>query len=172
VTLLADGRSAWLAGSVLPQAKAAVSRIEQDRWPVTDAAADTPVLVIDGAAFGDFEGFQREFSLLLEDYAWQGNLDAFNDILRGGFGTPESGFMLRWLNSDLSVRALGYEATRRHLEGLLQTCHPSNVDHVRQRIDTARRGEGPTLFDEIVEIIRGHGSGGDEEEDGVVLELL
>jgi hypothetical protein len=31
---------------------------------------------------------------------------------------------------------------------------------------------GPTLFDEIVEIIREHGPGGRESEDGVVLELL
>jgi hypothetical protein len=57
---------------------------------VTDAA-DMPVLVVDGPAFSNFAGFQREFSMLLEDYAWQGSLDAFNDILRGGFGTPESG---------------------------------------------------------------------------------
>jgi Barstar (barnase inhibitor) len=131
-----------------------------------------PVLVIDGARFSDFAGFQREFSALLDDYAWHGNLDAFNDILRGGFGTPETGWVLRWLNSDLSRRALGYEATLERLEALTQTCHPSNLGAVRRRIDMARRKAGPTLFDEIVEIIRGHGPGGDEEEDGVVLELL
>jgi RNAse (barnase) inhibitor barstar len=139
---------------------------------VADAPANVPVLVIDGASFRDFEGFQREFSALLEDYTWHGNLDAFNDILRGGFGTPETGWVLRWLNSDLSRRALGYEATLERLEARLKACHPSNVDHFRQRIDMARRGEGPTLFDEIVEIIRVHGPGGEEQEDGVVLELL
>ncbi len=132
--------------------------------------ADTPVLVIDGAAFSDFEGFQREFSALLERHAWNGNLDAFDDILYGGFGTPVNRWVLRWLNSDHSRRALGYEATLERLETLLKTCHPSNVDHLRQRIDMARRREGPTLFDEIVEIIRCHGRGG-EEQGGVVLEL-
>jgi hypothetical protein len=105
-------------------------------------------------------------------YAWHGNFDAFNDILRGGFGTPETGWILRWLNSDLSRRALGYEATLERLEALVKTCHPSNIDHRRQRIDMARRREGPTLFDEIVELIRVHGPGGEEEEHGVVLELL
>jgi hypothetical protein len=139
---------------------------------VADAPADPPVLVIDGSAFSDFEGFQREFSALLEDHAWHGNLDAFNDILRGGFGTPATRWVLRWLNSDLSRRALGYEATLDRLEALVKTCHPSNIGHFRQRIDAARRGEGPTLFDEIVDIIRVHGPGGEEEEDGVVLELL
>jgi RNAse (barnase) inhibitor barstar len=130
-----------------------------------------PVLVIDGATFDDFEGFQREFSALLDDYTWHGNLDAFNDILRGGFGTPETAWVLRWLRSDLSRSALGYEATVERLEALLTTCHPSHVDAVRARIDMARRRQGPTLFDEIVEIIRVHGAGGLEAEDGVVLEL-
>jgi hypothetical protein len=49
-----------------------------------------PVLVIDGAHFSDLDGFTREFSRLLVNYTWRGNLDAFNDLLRGGFGTPEN----------------------------------------------------------------------------------
>jgi hypothetical protein len=139
---------------------------------MTNPSAHLPVLVIDGAAFSDFDGFAREFSRLLGDYTWRGNLDAFNDILRGGFGTPESGCVLRWLNSESSRVALGYEATIRRLEGLLLTCHPSNRPHVETRIRRARRGEGPTLFDEIVEIIQYHGPGGNESEDDVRLELL
>ncbi|SDI98885.1 Barstar (barnase inhibitor) [Actinokineospora alba] len=129
------------------------------------------MLVVDGSNFADFGGFAREFSRLLCHYTWRGNLDAFNDILRGGFGTPENGWVLRWLDSEKSRSALGHEATARRLEGLLTTCHPSNRSGIRARIANARRGEGPTLFDEIVEIIRIHGPGGDESEDGVLLEL-
>jgi hypothetical protein len=136
----------------------------------TDRAA-TPVLVVDGATFSDFEGFAREFSKFLCGYAWDGNLDAFNDILRGGFGTPVGGWVLRWRNSELSKAALGYDAAVQRLEGILLTCHPSNRSRVQDRIAEARRGEGRTLFDEIVEIIRIHGVGGKEAEDGVVLEL-
>ena len=132
---------------------------------------DPPVLIIDGAAFGDFEGFQREFSAHLENYTWHGSLDAFNDILRGGFGTPEGPWVLRWLNSDLSRRALGYQATVQRLESLVETCHPNHVDDFRAQVEMARRGQGPTLFDEIVEIVRLHGPGGEEEDDEVVLEL-
>jgi hypothetical protein len=44
---------------------------------------------------------------LLEDHNWRGNLDAFNDILRGGFGTPEDGFVFRWLDAQRSRQALG-----------------------------------------------------------------
>jgi len=29
---------------------------------------------------------------LLRDYTWRRNLDAFNDILGGGFGTPDNGW--------------------------------------------------------------------------------
>jgi hypothetical protein len=79
--------------------------------------------------------------------------------------------VLRWLNSELSRSALGYEATTQRLERLLLTCHPSNRSNIELRILRARRGQGPTLFDEIVEIIREHGRGGNESDDGVVLEL-
>jgi hypothetical protein len=55
--------------------------------------------------------------------------DAFNDILRSGFGTPEGGFTL------------------------------------------PREGEGPTLFDLIVEVIRQHGPDRAEAGDNVSLAL-
>jgi hypothetical protein len=142
-----------------------------DNRVVTHASDELPVLVIDGARFSDFEGFAREFSRLLCNHTWRGNLDAFNDILRGRFGTPETGWVLRWLDSELSRAALGYEATIRRLEQLLITCHPSNRSHIEARISCAQRGEGPSLFDEVVEIIRNHGPGGSESEDGVLLDL-
>jgi RNAse (barnase) inhibitor barstar len=139
---------------------------------MTQQTDGLPVLVIDGARFSDLDGFSREFSRLLDNHTWRGNLDAFYDLLRGGFGTPENGWVLRWLNSDSSRFALGHEATIQRLERLLLTCHPSNRSSIEGRIRRARRSEGPTLFDEIVEIIRDHGAGGNESEDGIVLELV
>ena len=136
----------------------------------TDSDA-LPILVVDGANFSDFDGFAREFSKLLCHHTWHGNLDASNDILRGGFGTPEKGWILQWRNSDMSRAALGYEATLRRLEQILVTCHPSNRSNIKDRIRSAQQGEGPTLLDEIIEIIRDHGAGGEESGDGIVLEL-
>lgn len=133
--------------------------------------SEPPVLVIDGSRFGDLDGFAREFTKLLVDYTWHGNLDAFNDILRGGFGTPKGGFTLRWLNSQQSRQALGWEATVKWYEQTLTTCHPSHRERLRTELDRARRHEGTTLFDWIIEIIRAHGPGGDESEDHVYLEL-
>lgn len=128
---------------------------------------------IDGAAFRDLDGFAAEFSskVLLGAHRWLGNLDAFNDILRGGFGTPEGGFTLRIVNAAAARRALGYDATIEWLEERVRNCHPTNVPDMKARLESARRSEGETLFDMIVAIIRDHGPGGGESEDGVFLEL-
>jgi hypothetical protein len=149
--------------------------VRHHAWVVDDGLnrKAKPILVIDGSRFHDFAGFVSEFSALLEDFEWNGSLDAFNDILRGGCGTPEDGgFVLRWLHSHRSRSALGYEAKAEWLSGILQTCHESNRGSVRDRLAEAQRRHGPTLFDDLLEIIRYHGSGGPEAEDDVELELL
>jgi hypothetical protein len=135
-------------------------------------ATDLPVLVIDGRRFDDLPGFAREFSSLLKDYTWTDSLDAFNDILRGGFGTPEGGFVLRWLYSERSRDALGWEATTDWLTRNLERCHPTNRAIVRERLAEARAGRGTTMFDWIVEIIGDHGPGGREADNNVYFELL
>lgn len=132
---------------------------------------DLPVLVIDGTRFSDLDGFARELSRLLIGYTWRGNLDALNDALRGGYGTPAHGWVLRWTNSETSRVALGHAETARRLERILPRVDPSNHAAFAARLDEARRGEGPTLFDEIVAIIREHGPGGRESADGILLEL-
>ncbi|MDR7385580.1 barstar family protein [Promicromonospora iranensis] len=133
---------------------------------------DLPVLVVDGTRFSDLDGFAREFSRLLNGYTWRGNLDALDDILRGGYGTPEGGWVLRWLGSEQSRAALGHPETARRLERLLTSVDPSNRASFETRLAAARRGEGPTLFDEIVAIIREHGPGGRDAVDGILLELV
>ena len=128
--------------------------------------------IIDGAQFSSLQEFAHYFSnLVLKDYEWSGNLDAFNDILRGGFGTPEGGFILRWENSALSRQRLGHAETIKWIEEHLSTCHPSNVPHLNKRLAEPKEGQGETIFDTIVEIIQAHGIGGDEAEDDVELQF-
>jgi hypothetical protein len=74
--------------------------------------------------------------------------------------------VLKWLHAERSREALGYPETAKRLEELLPQVHPTNRGTFERRLDRARRGEGPTPFDEIVEIIRIHGPGGAEAEDG------
>ncbi len=98
-------------------------------------------------------------------------MDAFNDILRGGFGTPPSGFVLRWKESETARAFLGYPETVRQLESRLSVCHPDNVFGVAAKLEQAKRGCGPTVFDWLEEIIREHGEEGDEAESNVRLVL-
>src|SRR4051812_2590909 len=131
-----------------------------------------PVYEIDGRDFATLEEFYDVISrALIPGARWGRNLDAFNDVLRGGFGTPEGGFVLRWLDSARSRIALGYPATVTYLEQKSRRCHPSNVAHVQADLEAARRREGQTLFEILVEIIRVHGPGGEEERDGFELVL-
>jgi len=132
-----------------------------------------PRLIIDGAAFDTLEGFLGHFSEVasLEGVRLSHSLDAFNDVLRGGFGTPEGGFILEWRNHARSRRCLGHPETVRWLESMLESCHPNHSPDVLSRLDAARSFEGPTVFDFLVQIIADHGPGGDESEDGVELVL-
>ena len=99
------------------------------------------VFEIDGNAFDDLEGFYDEIERKLLTAPWGRNLDAFNDVLRGGFGSPDEGFVLRWLNSDRSRSSLGYPATIRYLEGKILRCRPSNVGFVRADLESAHRAK-------------------------------
>ena len=127
---------------------------------------------IDGAAFETLDGFFNEVSrVLIPGSFWGRNLDAFNDILRGGFGTPDEGFGLRWKNHALSRQKLGYPATVRWLEEALGVCHPTNREGLRRELQLAREEKGPTVFDWLVKILTRHGPGGEEAEDNVELEL-
>lgn len=131
-----------------------------------------PTYEIDGGRFATLEGFYDEISrVLIPGAEWGRNLDGFNDILRGGFGMPDGGFVIRWVNSGLSRERLGYGETVRQLEQRLQRCHPTNRASVADDLEKAKRGEGATVFDWLLEIMAVHASGGREEKDGVELVL-
>ena len=131
-----------------------------------------PVVTIDGELFEDLPGFYKHFQKqALDGASWGNNLDAFNDVLRGGFGTPEEGFILLWQNHLLSKQRLGYEETERVLQERLKTCHQSNQEHVAMQLSLAHSKQGETVFDWLVGILRIHGPGGSEQEDGVELVL-
>lgn len=127
-------------------------------------------IIIDGNNFSDEEGFYVETDrLLTRNLTWKTghNLDAFNDLLRGGFGFHEPGEKLSiiWINAAKSKKDLGYEITEKHWERILNTCHPANREYVQEKILEAHNHSGETLFDMIVGIIR------DSEDSGHCCEL-
>jgi len=128
--------------------------------------------IVDGEKFNTLDEFYDTVSrVLIPGAFWGRNLDAFNDILRGGFGTPEGGFVLRWKNSAVSRERLGYAETIRWLERRLAHCILENRRSFGERLDLARKETGSTLFDMLVGIVQDHCPGGVEEEDGVELIL-
>jgi RNAse (barnase) inhibitor barstar len=133
---------------------------------------ELPTVEIDGAEFATLEEFFAHFSdRALDGSYWVKNLDAFNDVLRGGFGTPKGGFRLVWRNHATSRERLGYPETVLQLEKRLARCHPTNRVNVQAELEQARSARGSTVFDWLVEILLVHCAGGAEEEDGVELVL-
>jgi RNAse (barnase) inhibitor barstar len=81
-------------------------------WPLLadrdHAKSMAKVYEIDGRDFATLEEFYDVIGrVLIPGATWGHNLDALNDILRGGFGTPDDGFVLRWVHSALSRERLG-----------------------------------------------------------------
>ena len=71
-------------------------------------------ITIDGNNFNNLEGFYSEIDkLLTRDLNWKTghNFDAFNDLLRGGFGVHEYGeeIIVKWINNKKSKKDLGNE---------------------------------------------------------------
>src|SRR5258708_33663722 len=63
--------------------------------------------VVEGARFDTFDDAAAEFTRVLGlTMPWHGNLDAFNDFLRGGFGTPDERLVLVWRGSAISRERL------------------------------------------------------------------
>lgn len=88
-------------------------------------------LIINADNFSTLDGFYDEVdNVLTRGLDWQTghNLDAFNDLLRGGFGVHdyEEPINLIWQNSDKS----------------------------KNDLNTIR--DGKTLYEILIEIIRGH----------------
>ncbi len=128
--------------------------------------------VLDGSKVTSLEAFYDQISdTLIPGAHWGRNLDAFNDILLGGFGTPEGGFILRWTHSEASRASLGYPETVRQLEKRLEQCHPTWRDSVQAKLTEAKQDKGATVFDWLVEIIRDHDADGEQAEDNVRLVL-
>ena len=83
---------------------------------------------IDGRHFSDMDGFYDEveqvFTSVLDRRIGR-NLNAFNDILRGGFGRHEFGnpIHIKWLSYEKSVRDLEKETMDTIVEIILDTDH-------------------------------------------------
>ncbi|MDR3288008.1 MAG: barstar family protein [Peptococcaceae bacterium] len=122
-------------------------------------------IIIDGNAFYDLDGFydeiERKFTQGLNWHIGR-NLNAFNDILRGGFGVHEYSEPIRvvWTNAAKSRTDFGYETTAKYYRDIIKICHSTNVEHIEELLMNAIAKTGQTLFDSIVRIIMDSGDSG------------
>jgi RNAse (barnase) inhibitor barstar len=111
--------------------------------------------VIDGAEFASLDGFYDHVGTALGlGHGWGRNLNAFNDVLAWPALGRGGRYDLVWRNSEISRALLGHDAMADWLEKQGRLCHPSSVANLVKMLEAAKRREGPTLFDTLVEIIR------------------
>ena len=115
-------------------------------------------IVIDGGRFDCLDGFFDEVErVFTKDLPWRigRNLNAFNDVLRGGFGLHgcREPIAIKWLHFEKSQKDLGYPATAEFYEEVLKQCRPTHVEIMRKKYEDAVNQTGQTLLDTIIEII-------------------
>lgn len=108
--------------------------------------------VINGSHFSNPEAFYEEVSLLfLKDEDWKvGTLDGFDDILYGYEGE------IIWKNARKSKQDLGFDLTKEFYENKIRQGKPFNVTLIQQKLDDLINGNGQTLFEILIEIIKSH----------------
>ena len=118
-------------------------------------------IIINGENFSDLESFYDEIDrVLTKDLDWSTghNLDAFNDLLRGGFGIYEykEPIKLIWKNISKSKTDLGIEATKKWYERKITINKVEDQQFFKDKLIELTENKGQTLFDIIIEIILGH----------------
>lgn len=121
----------------------------------------TKEIEINGNNFSTLNEFYDEIdNKLTKNLGWQTghNLDAFHDILLGGFGVYEylEPIKLVWKNSKKSESNLSYDQTIIWIQNKLKHCHPSNIPAIEKELVLAKHGQGQTLYEIILKIIRYH----------------
>lgn len=118
-------------------------------------------IIINGKSIKDIATFYEEINRVLmseEDWNIGNSLDAFNDLLYGGFGGihGDEPITLVWLDLNESREALGYQVTRFYYEEKLKPDSPFNKKMFKEKLAALEYGTGETYFEIIVSIIYAH----------------
>jgi len=118
-------------------------------------------IIINGSAIHDIKSFYDEVNRVFmadEDWKIGQSLDAFSDLLYGGFGAlkGKEPVDLIWLEIEKSRQALGYEATKAYYEEKQKPDSPFNKSLFQGKLVALKNGYGETYFDILIEIIAEH----------------
>ena len=124
-------------------------------------AHDKQTIIINGNNFSDLEIFYDKIDqVLTKDLDWNTvhNLNAFNDLLHGGFGVYEyeEPITLIWENITKSKIDLGLEPTWKWYQQKIAENKVENQHFFTDRLKELTENNGQLLFDIILEIISEH----------------
>lgn len=122
-----------------------------------DREAVKPEYILDGRRTTTLELFYSEIGqVLLNGQPWGKSLDDLDEILSGNYGLLPPTLRLVWYYADVARNALGYRETVAHLTQRLRDCHPTILIKTAWALRAALRGQGPTVYDSIVERMGNH----------------
>jgi RNAse (barnase) inhibitor barstar len=118
-------------------------------------------ITIIGQNIRDITTFYKEINRVFmqsEDWKISESLDAFNDLLYGGFGSimPDKDVEIVWHDIALSKAALGYDPTRSYYIDKLKPQSPFNKKYFENKLEELESGSGQTYFDIIIEVTALH----------------
>ena len=121
----------------------------------------TTQITIDGGSIHDISSFYAEINrVFMADEDWEiGNsLDAFHDLLFGGYGALKEAdhAEIHWQNIESSRKSLGYEVTKAYYLQKLYPDSPFNQKHFATKLAALENGTGETYFDTILGIVAEH----------------
>ena len=118
-------------------------------------------LSLDGHRIDGIATFYDEVNRVFmagEDWALGHSLDAFNDMLYGGYGAlaDEGPVTLVWTAFARSRQVLGADATRAWLQAKLEPPGRYDTARIQRELDALGAGTGPTFFELVLEILATH----------------
>ena len=118
-------------------------------------------IIIEGKNITDIETFYKEINrVFMQNENWKiaQSLDAFNDLLYGGFGEikGKENIQLVWKNSEENKKSLGLQPTLAFYQNKLKSPEIFNTNFIINKIDELEKGTGLTFFDIVIEIIADH----------------
>jgi RNAse (barnase) inhibitor barstar len=118
-------------------------------------------IAIEGNSINDIASFYEEINRVFmvgESWIIGHSLDAFNDLLFGGYGALQGAQLveLLWHNMDHSRRALGCQTTRVYYLEKLRPGSPYNKELFAEKLIALENGTGETYFDSIMAVLADH----------------
>ena len=118
-------------------------------------------IAINGNSINDIASFYEEINRVFmagESWIIGHSLDAFNDLLFGGYGALQGAqsVELVWYHMDHSRNTLGYQTTRVYYLDKMKPESPYNKKLFEEKLEALESGRGETYFDTVMSILAEH----------------